>query len=106
MSQEETDDEAELQFENLMTSSDEDNAANENESVLSKKSSLLSTSLIKLVIIFMTWKIMHNLPDAAVSTLFCFLKRLLELFSRLLHCSKLKLISDLLPKSLYMVRNF
>ncbi|XP_068678691.1 uncharacterized protein [Montipora foliosa] len=104
---EETDDEAELQFENLMTSSDEDNAANENESVLSKKSSLLSTSLIKLVIIFiMTWKIMHNLPDAAVSTLFCFLKRLLELFSRLLHCSKLKLISDLLPKSLYMVRNF
>lgn len=90
-----------------MTSSDKDNTTNENESMQSRKSSLLSTSLVKLIVMFiMTWKIMHNLPDAAVSIVFCFLKRLLELFSRLFNCSRLKLVSDLLPQSLYMIRNF
>ena len=63
-SQEETDDEAKFQFQNLMTSSDEDAAADENESTPSNKSSLLSTSVIKLIIIFiMTWKVIHNFPN-------------------------------------------
>ena len=69
--------------------------------------SVLSNTSISLIIIFiMTWKVMHNLSDAAVNVLFCFLKRLLDLMARMIHCKALKQISNLLPQSLYMIRKY
>lgn len=66
---------------------------------------VLSNTFIRLIIIFvMTWKIMHNLSDAAVNVLFCFLKRLLDLMARLIQSKALKQLSSLLPQSLYMIR--
>ena len=103
-SQGETDDEAEFQFQNLMTSSDEDPAADENESTPSNKSSLLSTSVIKLIIILiMTFT---TCQMCCSDHLVFFFEKTAAPFSRLLHCTTLKLISDLLPESLYMIRNF
>ena len=49
---------------------------------------------------------MHNLVDNAVSVLFCFLKGLLELLARLVQCKALKQISELLPRYIYMIRNY
>ena len=69
--------------------------------------SVLSNTSISLIIIFvMTWKVMHNLSDAAVNIRFCFLKRLLDLMARMIHCKALKQISNLLPQSLYMIRKY
>ena len=69
--------------------------------------SVLSNTSISLIIIFvMTWKVMHNLSDAAVNVLFCFLKRLLDLMAWMIHCKALKQISNLLPQSLYMIRKY
>ena len=105
--QEETDDAAEFQFENLVTSSDDDDKATEESTWQSSKSSVLSKAAVRLIVIFvLTWKIMHNLSDAAVSVLFCFLKRLLDLLARVAQCTALKQISDLLPRSLYMIRKY
>ena len=69
--------------------------------------SVLSNTSIRLIIIFvMTWKVMHNLSDAAVNVLFCFLKRLLDLMARMINCKALKQISNLLPQSLFMIRKY
>lgn len=106
-SQEETDNETEFQFENLVTSSDDDDATDEDSTWQSSKSSILSKAIIRLIIIFLlTWKIMHNLSDAAVSVLFCFLKRLLDVLAKVAQCTALKQIADLLPRSLYMIRKY
>ena len=103
----ETDEEAELQFENLVVSSDEDNESDEIECLQSKKSSVLGNAVVRLIIMFvMTWKIMHNLSDAAVSVLFSFLKQLLELVAGIVQCKTLKTIAELLPRSLYMIRKY
>ena len=103
----ETDEEAELQFENFVVSSDEDNESDEIECLQSKKSSVLGNAVVRLIIMFvMTWKIMHNLSDAAVSVLFCFLKQLLELLTGIVQCKALKRIAELLPRSLYMIRKY
>ena len=90
-----------------MTSSDDDNAADEDNTWQSSKSSALDKAAVRLIVIFvLTWKIMHNLSDAAVSALFCFLKRILDLLARLAQCKTLKQVSELLPRSLYMVRKY
>ena len=104
----ETNDEAELQFKNLLSSSEDDDiTTDESNTMQSNNLSVLSNTSISLIIIFvMTWKVMHNLSDAAVNVLFCFLKRLLDLMARMIHCKALKQISNLLPQSLYMIRKY
>ena len=104
----ETDDEAELQFKNLLSSSEDDDiTTDKSNTTQSNNLSVLSNTSISLIIIFvMTWKVMHNLSDAAVNILFCFLKRLLDLMARMIHCKALKQISNLLPQSLYMIRKY
>ena len=88
-----------------MTSSEDDSDIN--ESFQSKNSSALSNPVIRLIVLFlMTWKSIHNLSDSAVGVLFYFLKQLLELLSVMVQCTALKQISDLLPGSLYMARNY
>lgn len=102
---EETDEEAELDLANLVTSSEDDSDVN--ESFQSKNSPTLSSPVIRLIILFlMTWKTIHNLSDSAVGVLFYFLKQLLKILSVMVQCKALKQISDLLPGSLYMARNY
>ena len=95
-----------MQFKNLLSSSEDDViTTDESSTTQSNNLSVLSNTSISLIIIFiMTWKVMHNLSDAAVNVLFCFLKRLLDLMARIIHCKALKQMSNLLPQSLYMIR--
>ena len=88
-----------------MTSSENDSDIN--ECFQSKNSSALSNPVIRLIVLFLvTWKTICNLSDSAVGVLSYFLKQLLELLSVMVQCTALKRISDLLPGSLYMARNY
>ena len=83
-----------MQFKNLLSSSEDDDIiTDESNTMQSNNLSVLSNTSISLIIIFViTWKVMHNLSDAAVNVPFCFLNRLLDLMVRMIHCKALKQI--------------
>ena len=69
--------------------------------------SAISDAVVKLVILFLiSWKTLHNLSDSALSILFAFLKRLIELLARISQSKVISDIASLLPNSLFMIRNY
>lgn len=69
-------------------------------------SSTISRVVVKLIIMFlMVWKTLHNVSDSALSILFGFCKKLIELLATVSQSKVIKEIANLLPRSLYMIRN-
>ena len=62
-------------LDNLSSSKDNDTIIDESNAMQNVSPSVLSNTFIRLIMHFvMTWKIMHNLSDAAMKVLFYFLK--------------------------------
>ena len=96
-------DDAELSFDELGTSSSEE----EEEVTKTTGLSAVSGVVIKLVILFLiSWKTLHNLSDSALCIVFAFLKKLIELLSRISKSKVIKDIASLLPNSLFMIRKY
>lgn len=99
-----SDDGAELSFHDLEMSSSEEE---EGETTKTTRLSTISNSVVKLIIMFlMFWKTMHNISDSAISLLFAFSKKVIELLAKISQSKAIKDIANLLPNSLYMIRNY
>ena len=99
-----SDDGAELSFHDLEMSSSEEE---EGEARKTTRLSTISNSVVKLIIMFlMFWKTMHNISDSAICLLFAFSKKVVELLARISQSKAIKDIANLLPNSLYMIRNY
>ena len=69
--------------------------------------SAVSGVVVKLVILFLiSRKTLHNLSDSALCILFAFLKKLIELLSRISLSKVIKDIASLLPNTLFMIRKY
>ena len=95
---------AELSFDDLEMSSSEEE---EGETTKTTRPSTISNSVVKLIIMFLMFcKTMHNISDSAICLLFAFSKKVIELLAKLSQSKAIKDIANLLPNSLYMIRNY
>ena len=97
-------DDAELSFDDLGMSSSEEE---QGETTKTTGLSTISNSVVKLIIMFLTfWKTMHRISDSAICILFAFFKKVIELLAKISQSKAIKDIANLLPNSLYMIRNY
>ena len=96
-----SDDGAELNVHDLEMSSSEEE---EGETTKTTRLSTNSNSVVKLIIMFlMFWETMHNISDSAISLLFAFSKKVIELLAKISQSKAIKDIANLLPNCLYMI---
>ncbi|PFX11902.1 hypothetical protein AWC38_SpisGene24223 [Stylophora pistillata] len=96
---------AKLHFEQMVTSTDDEDMTTENESLLGG-SSPISSAIVKLVIMFfISWKTLRNVSDSAISILFDFFKKLINLLATVSQSIIIKESAILFPHSLFRIRN-
>lgn len=90
----------------MVTSASDEEVTTENESLMGG-SSAISSAIVRLVFMFfVTWEILQNVPNSAISILFDFSKKLINLLATVSQSMIIREISILFPHSLNKIRNY
>lgn len=90
----------------MVTSANDEEVTTENESLLGG-SSAIGSAIVRLVFMFfVTWETLQNVPNSAISILFDFSKKLINLLATVSQSMIIREISILFPHSLNKIRNY
>lgn len=90
----------------MVTSANDEEVTTANESLLGGSSAISSAIVRLLFMFFVTWETLQNVPNSAISILFDFSRKLINLLATVSQSMIIREISILFPHSLNKIRNY